>query len=325
MSSHYQIPITRAQFEEAADVVREHARHTPLHRSRMLSERSGYDVHLKAEIFQRTGSYKLRGPLNKLRFLTEDQRRRGVVCSSAGNHAQGVALAAAIHGIPAVVVMAANATPSKIEATRGYGAEVVLHGSIWDEADALARQLVVERGMTYVHPFDDLELIAGQGTLGMEILDDLPSTGTVIVPIGGGGLISGVAMAVKSRDPGIKVIGVESSGAPGMRDSVAAGRVVELDRVDCIIDGLRVKRVGTINREVVSQYVDEIVTLPDSDIFDAVVWTMHHCKLVVEGAAASSVAALLHGLVHADRSRPVVAVLTGGNVNLSQLSGLTWN
>jgi threonine dehydratase len=282
-------------------------------------------VYLKAEIFQRTGSYKLRGPLNKLRFLTEDQRRRGVVCSSAGNHAQGVALAAAIHGIPAVVVMAANATPSKIEATRGYGAEVVLHGSIWDEADALARQLVTERGMTYVHPFDDLELIAGQGTLGMEILDDLPSTGTVIVPIGGGGLISGVAMAVKSRDPGIKVIGVESSGAPGMRDSVAAGKVVELDRVDCIIDGLRVKRVGTINREVVSQYVDEIVTLPDSDIFDAVVWTMHHCKLVVEGAAASSVAALLHGLVHADRSRPVVGVLTGGNVNLSQLAGLKWN
>ena len=325
MSSHYQIPITREQFEDAARVVHEHARHTPLHHSRILSERSGYEVYLKAEIFQRTGSYKLRGPLNKLRFLSEEQRRRGVVCSSAGNHAQGLALAAAIHGIPAVVVMAANATPSKIEATRGYGAEVVLHGSIWDEADAHARRLVTERGMTYVHPFDDLELIAGQGTLGMEIIDDLPETGTVIVPIGGGGLISGVAMAVKACDPSIKVIGVESTGAPGMRDSVAAGQVVELDRVDCIIDGLRVKRVGTINREVVSQFVDEIVTLPDSDIFDAVVWTMHHCKLVVEGAAASSVAALLHGLVNADRSRPVVAVLTGGNVNLGQLNGLKWN
>src|SRR6185436_2269061 len=194
--------------------------------------------------FQRTGSYKLRGPLNKFMLLSEDERRRGVVCSSAGNHAQGVALAARIHGIHAVVVMAENATPSKVAATRAYGAEVVQHGLIWDEANEKAKELVRTRGLTYIHPFDDLQLIAGQGTVGLELVRDWPEVDVVVVPIGGGGLISGISMAVKAVKPSVKVIGVESSGAPGMRDSVRSGSVVTLDRVDCIIDGLRVKRVG---------------------------------------------------------------------------------
>jgi threonine dehydratase len=291
----------------------------------MLSELSGFDVRLKAEMFQRTGSYKIRGPLNKFVELTEDERRRGVVCSSAGNHAQGVALAARIHGIQAVVVMAENATPSKVAATRGYGAEVVLHGTIWDEANEKARQLVRDRGLTYVHPFDDLQLIAGQGTLGLEIIRDWPDADVVVVPIGGGGLISGVSMAVKAFKPEAKVIGVESSGAPGMRDSVAAGSVVTLDRVDCIIDGLRVKRVGETTFEVVRRFVDEIVTLPDEKIFEAMLWVMSHAKLVVEGAAAAPVAALLNGLIDAPRGAKVVCVLSGGNVNLDQLRGLRWN
>lgn len=319
------VPLIRQDFEAAYARVSPHIHHTPLLASRTLSEATGCDVRLKAEIFQRTGSYKIRGPLNKLTYLTDEERRRGVVCSSAGNHAQGVALAAKIHGIKAVVCMAENATPSKIEATRAYGAEVVLHGTIWDEANEKARELVRDRGLTYVHPFDDVQLIAGQGTLGLEVIQDWPDVDVVVVPIGGGGLISGVSQAVKAFKPSVKVIGVESSGAPGMHDSVKAGHVVTLDRVDCIIDGLRVKRVGEKTFEVVRRFVDEIVTLPDEQIFDAMIWVMHYAKLVVEGAAASPVAALLHGLVKAPKGSRVVCVLSGGNVNLDQLRGLKWN
>ena len=319
------LPLGRDVFEAAYERVAPHIHHTPLLTSRILSERTGFDVGLKAEIFQRTGSYKIRGPLNKFTHLTEEEKRRGVVCSSAGNHAQGVALAAQIHGIKAVVVMAENATPSKIAATRGYGAEVVLHGTIWDEANEKARELVRDRGLTYIHPFDDLQLIAGQGTLGLEIIRDWPEVDVVVVPIGGGGLISGVSMAVKSVKPSVKVIGVESSGAPGMHDSVRNGSVVTLDRVDCIIDGLRVKRVGETTFEVVRRYVDEIVTLPDERMFEAMLWIMGHAKLVVEGAAAAPVAALLNGLVKAPAGACVACVLSGGNVNLDQLKGLRWN
>ncbi len=292
--------LTLRDFETVRDRIAPHIKRTPLLTSTQLSELTGYDVRLKAELFQRVGSYKIRGPLNKFALMPEDQKRRGVVCSSAGNHAQGVALAARIHGIRAVVCMAANATPSKVAATRGYGAEVVLHGSIWDEANEKARELVKAEGLTYVHPFDDEQLIAGQGTLGLEIVQDWPEVDAVIVPIGGGGLISGVSMAVKSHNPRARVIGVESSDGPAMKASVEAGR---LETIDCrtIIDGLRVRRVGDINFSVVQRFVDEIVALPDRQIFDAVVWIMERCKLVVEGAAAAPVAALLNGLIEACR------------------------
>jgi threonine dehydratase len=319
------LPLGLDVFEAAYGHVAAHTHRTPLLSSRMLSERTGFNVRLKAEMFQRTGSYKIRGPLNRFMSLSEEERRRGVVCSSAGNHAQGVALAARIHGIEAVVVMAENATPSKIAATRGYGAEVVLHGAIWDEADQKAKELVRDRGLTYVHPFDDLQLIAGQGTLGLEVVRDWPDVDVIVVPIGGGGLISGIAMAAKALKPSIRIIGVESSGAPGMRDSVRAGAVVTLDRVDCVIDGLRVKRVGETTFEVVRRMVDDIVTLPDERIFDAMLWIMSHAKLVVEGAAAAPVGALLEGLVTEPAGANVVCVLSGGNVNLDQLRGLTWN
>ena len=325
MTSDDSRPPGPAEFEEARRRVSAHAYHTPLLTSRTLSAATGFEVRLKAEMFQRTGSYKIRGPLNKFPQLSDEQKRRGVICSSAGNHAQGVALAAAIHGIKAVVVMAENATPSKVAATRGYGAEVVLHGTIWDEANERARELVRERGYTYVHPFDDLELIAGQGTVGLEIMEDWPEADVVVVPIGGGGLISGIALAAKSLKPGIRIIGVESSGAPGMQQSVAAGHPVVLDRVDCVIDGLRVRRVGDHNVAIVRRVVDEIVTLPDAEIFDAMLWVMQHCKLVVEGAAAAPVGALLHGLVTAPPGTRVVCVLSGGNVGLEQLRGLSWN
>jgi threonine dehydratase len=317
--------VTLREFEEAAKVVSSFAYHTPLLTSRLLSERSGYDVRLKAEIFQKGGSYKLRGPLNKFRHLTPEQRERGVICSSAGNHAQGVALAAGVYKMKAVVCMASNATQSKVDATRAYGAEVVQYGTIWDEANEKAKLLTQERGLTYIHPFDDIQLIAGQGTVGLEIFKDFSGVDVAVVPIGGGGLISGVSMALKACNPKIKIIGVESSDGPGMKKSIEAGRVVTLDKIDCVIDGLRVKRVGDNTFSIVQRFVDDIVTLPDKEIFDAMIWIMSHCKLVVEGAAAAPVAALLHGLVKAPAGSKVVCVLSGGNVNLDQIRNLKWN
>jgi len=316
--------LTLKDFQEVRARIAPHIKHTPLLTSRQLSEATGYETRLKAELFQRVGSYKIRGPLNKFALMPEEQKRRGVVCSSAGNHAQGVALAAKIHGIRAVVCIAANATPSKVAATKGYGAEVVLHGSIWDEANEKAKELVRTEGLTYVHPFDDEQLIAGQGTLGLEIVQDWADVDAVVVPIGGGGLISGVSMAVKSHNPKIRVIGVESSDGPAMQASIAAGRV---ETIDCktVIDGLRVRRVGEINFSVVQRFVDDIVALPDKDIFEAMIWVMERCKLVVEGAAAAPVAALLAGQIKLKPGARVVAVLSGGNVNLQQLRGLGWN
>jgi threonine dehydratase len=316
--------LTLQDFQEARGRIAPHIARTPLLGSRQLSDLTGFEVRLKAEMFQRVGSYKIRGPLNKFALMPADQKRRGVVCSSAGNHAQGVALAARIHGIRAVVCMAANATPAKVAATKSYGAEVVLHGTIWDEANEKAKELVRSEGLIYVHPFDDEQLIAGQGTLGLEIVEDWPEVDAVIVPIGGGGLISGVAMAVKSHNPKVRVIGVESSDGPAMKVSIDAGR---LETIDCrtIIDGLRVRRVGEINFSVVQRFVDEIVTLADREIFDAMIWVMERCKLVVEGAAAAPVGALLHGLVKLPPGARVAAVLSGGNLNLDQLRGRQWN
>lgn len=316
--------LTLRDFQEVRARIAAHIKHTPLLTSRQLSELTGFDIRLKAEMFQRVGSYKIRGPLNKFALMPDEQKRRGVVCSSAGNHAQGVALAAKIHGIRAVVCMAKNATPAKIAATKAYGAEVVLHGMIWDEANEKAKELVRTEGFTYVHPFDDEQLIAGQGTLGLEIVQDWPELDAVVVPIGGGGLISGVSMAVKSHNPSARVIGVESSDGPAMQRSVAAG---QLETIDCrtIIDGLRVRRVGEKTFSVVQRFVDEIVALPDREIFDAMIWVMERTKLVVEGAAAAPVAALLHGLVKLPAGSKVAVVLSGGNVNMDQLRGLTWN
>lgn len=318
------LTLTLADFQAARARIGAHIHHTPLLHSRQLSERTGFDIRLKAEMFQRVGSYKIRGPLNKFTFLTAEEKQRGVVCSSAGNHAQGVALAAQIHGIRAVVCMAENATPAKIAATKSYGAEVVLHGQIWDEANEKAMELVRTQGLVYISPFDDPQLIAGQGTLGLEVITDWPDLDAIVVPIGGGGLISGVSMAVKSHNPKIRVIGVESSDGPAMKASIEQGKLVTID-CQTIIDGLRVKRVGATTLSVCQRFVDEVVTLPDRDIFDAMLWVMERCKVVPEGAAAASVGALLHGLIKMPRGSKVVAVLSGGNLNLDQLRGLRWN
>ena len=317
--------LSREVFDAARERVSPHIHQTPLLRSTTLSRASGYEVFLKAELFQRTGSYKVRGPSNKLPQLSATARGNGVICSSAGNHAQGVALAASTFGISATVVMANNATPAKITATQAYGARVVQHGNIWDDANMEALRLAEAEQLTFIHPFDDLQLIAGQGTIGLEILDDCPDVDVVVVPIGGGGLISGVAAAIKTRKPDVTVIGVESSGAPAMKLSVDRGHVVTLDEVNCTIDGLKVRRVGDHTFAIVRELVDQIVLAEDRDIYDAVLWTMSRCKLVVEGAAAAPVAALLAGLVDAPQGAKVVCLVSGGNVDLEQLRGKILN
>lgn len=317
--------MTREQFESAREFVSRYTHHTPLLTSAQLNALTGFDVHLKAEMFQRTGSYKIRGALNKIRLLTDEERARGVICSSAGNHAQGVALAAALLGVKAIVVMAENATPSKVAATKGYGAEVVLHGSIWDEANEEAKRLVSEHGYTFVHPFDDLDLIAGQGTLGLEVAEDLPDIAAIIVPIGGGGLISGVAQAVKLKQPGARVIGVESSAAPAMYESVRAGHLVTLDNAATRADGLRVRRVGENTFRIVRDFVDEVVLVDEEDITESVVWALGRLKLLTEGAAAATLAALRKGLVKAPAESSVVCVLSGGNLDTNQFASVKVN
>jgi threonine dehydratase len=220
--------------------------------------------------------------------------------------------------------MAENATPSKIAATKGYGAEVVLHGQIWDEANARALELVESDGLTYIHPFDDRDLIAGQATLGMEILQDYPEVEAIVAPIGGGGLISGIASAVAAFRPDVRVFGVESSDGPAMRRSLDAGSLVQIE-VNTIIDGLRVQRVGVNNFEIVSRFVEDVVTVPDERIFEALQWTLSYAKVLAEGAAAAPIAALQDGLIELDPGTRVVAVLSGGNTDLRQLDGLRWN
>jgi threonine dehydratase len=302
-----------------------HVHRTPVLRSETLGKLVGGEVFLKAECFQKAGSYKVRGPLNVLAHMSDEEKRRGLVTASAGNHAQGVARAARIHGVPALVVMSKAAKKAKIDATRAYGAEVILYGDVWDDAYQRSLELMHERGMTYIHPFDDPRLIAGQGGVGLEFIEDAPSLDAVLVPIGGGGLISGCAMAIKAVNPRVRIIGVEAAGAPGMSRSVAAGHVVTLDSIGPMIDGLVVRRVGTYTLEVVRKYVDDILLIDEQRIFDSIIWIMERLKLVVEGAAAASVAVLLEGRFEVTPGSRIGCVLSGGNLDLASLWGSAWN
>jgi threonine dehydratase len=317
--------LSLTDFRSAHEVAAPHVHRTPVLHSETLSRITGNDVYLKAELLQKAGSYKVRGPLNVLAHLSEAERKRGLICASAGNHAQGVARAARIYGVPAVVVMSHAAKSAKIDATRGYGAEVILHGNVWDDAYERSVEIMKERGLTYVHPFDDPLLVAGQGGVGLEFIEDAPNLHTVIVPIGGGGLISGCAMAIKAVHPSVRIVGVEAAGSPGMTRSVQAGRVVTLQTIGPMVDGLVVRRVGTYNLEVVRKFVDEIVLVEERKIFETVVWIMERLKLVAEGAAAATVAALLEGLIKVPAGMKVGCVLSGGNLDLSEIRSLQWN
>ena len=251
-------------------------------------------IYLKTEDLQNTGSFKVRGAYIKIASLSEEERACGVIASSAGNHAQGVALAAKAFGVPATIVMPAGAPLSKVKATRELGANVVLHGSVYDDAYAEACRIQQETGATFIHPFDDPMVIAGQGTIGLEIMDDLPDVDTIVVPIGGGGLASGVAAAVKMLHPNVKVIGVQAAGAAGMKASIDAGHVVSLDAAKTIADGIAVKKPGELTFELCSRYLDEIVTVDDDEIAQAILFLMERGKMVAEGAGAAPVAAIMN-------------------------------
>ncbi len=295
------------------------ARHTPLERSRTFSEMSGADVRLKLENFQRTGAFKIRGAMNRIATLSPAEREAGVVTASAGNHAQGVALAASRAGVDATVVMPRFAPVSKVKATRGYGASVRLEGVDYDEAQAYAHRLEREQDRTYVHAFDDPAVMAGQGTLGSEIVDDCPELDTVVVPIGGGGLIAGVAVAVKERLPDARVVGVQAAGAASAARSIETGTVQEIDGVDTIADGIATRAVGTQTLPVMAEYVDEVVTVDDREIALALTLLLERAKTLVEGAGAVALAAVLSEAFDYDAGETVVAALCGGNIDLNRL------
>jgi threonine dehydratase len=304
----------------ARDRVAETARHTPLDYSHTFSDMTGAEVHLKLECFQRTGSFKIRGATNRIRTLSEAEQDAGVVTASAGNHAQGVALAATRSGVDSKVVMPESAPISKIKATKSYGAEVVLHGVDYDEAQSRAHELENEEGRTYVHAFDDEYIMAGQGTIGLEILDDIPEVDTVVVPIGGGGLISGIATAVKANNPDIRVVGVQAEGASSVADSLKKGEPASLDSVDTIADGIAVRRVGEETFPVIKERVDEVVTVSDDEIATALMLMLERGKTLVEGAGAVPLAALLEGKFVYEDDEVVVPALCGGNIDLNLLT-----
>jgi threonine dehydratase len=306
---------------DAAAALAPIARRTPLLRSFNFGQSVGAEVYLKPENLQRTGSVKVRGAYNKIRSLTDDERERGVIASSAGNHAQGVASAAAAAGIPATIVMPLNAPLTKVIRTRRYGAEVVLHGEYYEAAFERAKEIQAERGLTFVHPFDDPLVIAGQGTIGLEILEDLPDVDTVLVPIGGGGLISGIAIAMKALKPEVRVVGVQAAGAPSALRALEVGKLVALDHADTIADGIKVRRIGDLTFEVIRRLVDEVVLADDEEIGLAMVELMESSKLVVEGAGAVTVAALLNHRL-ANPGRKVCVVLGGGNVDINLVSSV---
>jgi threonine dehydratase len=292
---------------------------TPCKYSGYLSRLTGAEVHLKLENLQNTGSFKIRGALHKLSSLTPAERRRGVIAASAGNHAQGVARAAQKLGIRAAILMPEATPVTKVEATKFAGAEVILQGDTFDDAMSVARSLAAERGLTMIHPFDDPAVIAGQGTIGLEMLQQLPELGAVVVPVGGGGLISGIAIALKALRPTLRVIGVEAEYAASAVLSRQTGHIRELNAIKTIADGIAVKRVGDLTFALMEQYVDDLVTVSDEDIAAAILIYMERIRVVVEGAGAASLAALVsHKVDLAGVCTGVV--VSGGNIDVQMVA-----
>jgi threonine dehydratase len=305
--------VTLGQVRAAAERTDGVVQRTPIERSRAVSEVAGAEVVLKCENLQRTGSFKIRGAYNRIAQLSADERARGVVCASAGNHAQGVALAAKLQGVAATVFMPVEAPLPKLDATLAYGADVRSVGATFDDALAAALAFAEEEGKVFVHPFDHPDIIAGQGTLGLELVEQVPEAGTVVVCVGGGGLIAGAAVALRALRPDVRIVGVQSAGCASFRASLDAGEPVELPTSATIADGIAVKRPGALTLAHVTALVDDIVEVTDAQLARAVVLLLERAKLVVEPAGAAAVAALLEGKV--DGPGPVVATLSGGNID----------
>ncbi len=311
--------ISLEQFKTARSVLQGVIRSTNLIHSPAFSKNSGNQVYLKPENMQVTGAYKIRGAYYKISTLTQEQRQRGLVTASAGNHAQGVAYAAQAAGVPAVIVMPTTTPLVKVNNTKDYGAEVILHGEVFDDAAAMAAQLAEERGLTYVHPFNDLDIAVGQGTMAYEIFQDLPDVDIILVPIGGGGLCAGVSTLAKLLNPHVKVIGVEPEGAASMTASLEAGPVVTLPSANTIADGTAVKTPGDLVFPYVRDNTDSVLTIPDDELVEAFLDLMERHKMVAENSGLLSVAALKYLDC---RDKNVVCILSGGNMDVITMSSL---
>ncbi len=311
--------LTLEKFEEASDIVQDVTLETKLVYSEYFSEQTGNKVYFKPENMQNTGAYKVRGAYYKISTLTDEERSRGLITASAGNHAQGVAYAAKLAGVKSIVVMPTSTPLMKVNRTKNYGAEVILYGDVFDEACDYAMKLADENGYTFIHPFDDLTVATGQGTISMEIIKELPTVDYILCPIGGGGLITGVSTLAKLLNPKIKVIGVEPSGANCMQVSVKEGHVVELDSINTIADGTAVKKPGEKVFPYVQKNVDDIITVDDSELIVAFLDMVENHKMVVENAGLLTVAALKH--IDAKKKK-IVAILSGGNMDVITLSSV---
>lgn len=318
------LPITKKDVKEAQRAMAGKVYNTQLSKSNYLSEKCNGEIYIKYENMQRTGSFKMRGAFNKLSSLTPDEAKKGVVACSAGNHAQGVALSGRMLGISTKIVMPETAPKAKIDATIGYGAEVVLFGQSFNETRQKVKEIVEEEGRVFVPPYDDEKVIAGQGTIGLEILESLWDVDNVVVPIGGGGLIAGIAVALKSFNPSIKVFGVQSDNVHGMAASLKAGAVVSHRECATIADGCDVATPGNLPFEIVKELVDEVVTVSEEDIKYAMVKLVQRNKIITEGAGCLATAGILSGKIGAKyiEGKKTVVIISGGNIDLSKLASI---
>lgn len=307
------------EFMEARERLGTVIEKTKLIHSTVFSEESGNDIYIKPENLQKTGSFKIRGAYNRIAKLTEEEKSRGVIAASAGNHAQGVAFGAQKLGIKATIVMPKHTPLIKVEATKKYGAEVILHGDVYDDAYNKAKELQAEYGYTFVHPFDDEDVIEGQGTIALEVLEELPDAEIILVPIGGGGLISGVAAAAKMKNPQIKIIGVEPEGAASAVAALKNDEVVELSEAITIADGTAVKRIGDTTFDYIKKYVDEIVTVSDYELMEAFLLLVEKHKIVAENSGILSIAGLKKLNV---KGKKIISILSGGNIDVLTISSM---
>ena len=314
------LPVSIDDVYAARERIMSHLHRTPLFTSATLSRMTGTTLSLKAENLQRTGSFKSRGALNAMLQLTPEQRERGVVTFSAGNHGQGIAWAASLLGVKSSVYMMSSAVPAKVDAIRGYGGEAVFGETINEALDKMHQ--AIGEGKTYVSPFDDVNVVAGQGVVALEILEDNPELEALVVPVGGGGLISGISLVIKSLRPEVKVYGVEPVGAPTVTNSLKAGKVVTLDKTDTIADGLAAPYAGEVTQAIISRCVDQVVLVDDDAIRNALDLIITRTKLFVEPAGAASTAALLSNVVDLPAGTNTVAVLSGGNLSLDRLKAI---
>lgn len=304
----------------AHHVLKDAIRETDMIYSPVLSAQTGSEIYLKTENLQITGSFKVRGAYYKISQLSKEEKERGVIACSAGNHAQGVALASKKFGIKSIICMPDGAPISKVEATKSYGAQVVLVPGVYDDAHNEAERLKNELGYTFIHPFDDDDVIAGQGTIGLEILDQLKDVDVIVSPIGGGGLVSGIAFAVKSLNPNVKVYGVQASGAPSMLNSYNSGKIEKLQSVSTIADGIAVKEPGTTTFDICKKYVDGIVSVSDDQVSASILALIEKQKMIAEGAGAVALAAVMFNKIPDVQGKKVVCLVSGGNIDVTILS-----